>query len=80
MNSDRHMRDIPVEHELTFMGRPARVLIEIQLDRNGATALIPVGDLTRVRESDRYTTLSVIQGTMLRRVQETIDDTEMHGL
>ncbi len=81
MKSDHHTRQAPTEHELVFFGRPARVMMEIDLGRNNATAQIPIGDLTTL--SDAYGISEVripLCGTLLRRIEETTDQAGFHGL
>lgn len=82
MRSDRTTKNIPVEHEFTFYGRPARVLIELET-RRGFTVQVPFGDLATFTEAqDRgYSEVRVpIRGSILRRIGDACDDVDLAGL
>jgi len=77
---DRVKKNVPVEHEFTFYGLPATLVVELETGR-GNTIRVPIGDLATFTNGDYYSEIRVpVRGEILRRVMSAVDDSEMCSL
>jgi len=83
MPSDRTIKHVPVEHEFTLYGLPARLIVELTTKR-GHTIHVPIGDqaeFTTAMAGQGYSTIHIpVRGSILQRVADAVDDSDMAGL